>query len=323
MAPDSSSPYDQVWAALLLLAKDLATASTLPARAAIAWGETPACWLDTLPATLPAQSICITWEADAVVPDDRPWVSPAHIFSLHWHRPASLDAETRHFFDLYLPYALLPREAHRQGRAMAISHFAQSLDGKIATDSGDSKWIGNPENLTHAHRMRALCDGIMIGTRTLQSDKPSLTVRHVPGENPRRIVITSSARDFSSLFASCPDPVLVLGTVDHIQGHNLEYVQLTAPQGRIACHDILRCLYQRGICAVYIEGGAETTSNFLRERALDVVQFHLAPLIFGSGISGIVLPGIEEVHEAVHFAPYAFQAVGDTYMFVGQPRDHA
>lgn len=314
--------HDQLWEALLLLAKDLSTAGQAVSRAALSWDPAPACWLTPALEALPPQALLIQWEPGPA-PAGRACVRPAHKFALDWQETGSLAPDTRQFLDAYLPYALLHREAHVLGRAIAISHFAQSLDGKIATHSGDSKWIGNPENLIHAHRMRALCDGIMIGTRTLQSDQPSLTVRLVPGENPRRVVITSSARDFSSLFVACPEPVLVIGTGDQVLGDNLEYQRLDAPQGRIACHDILRCLYARGICSVYIEGGAETTSNFLRERALDVVQLHLSPLIFGSGISGISLPGIEEVREAVYFEPYTFRTVGDTVMFVGEPRPHA
>ncbi|RMG66651.1 MAG: RibD family protein [Bacteroidetes bacterium] len=311
-----------IWEALLLLAKTLSSHGDPVPQAAIAWEPEPTVWLGDLPDPLPPAALGIRWDAPTA-PLTGAWAGPAHKFSLHWYQTGTLDAATRHFLDQYLPYALLHREAHVQGRAMAISHFAQSLDGKIATGSGDSRWIGNDENLIHAHRMRALCDGIMIGTRTLQSDQPSLTVRLVPGENPRRVVITSSARDFSSLFAACPEPVLVIGTGERVLGQNLEYQQLDAPEGRIACHDILRCLYERGICSVYIEGGAETTSNFLRERALDVVQLHLSPLLFGSGISGIRLPGIEEVREAVAFEPFTFLTVGDTVMFVGEPRPHA
>ncbi len=67
----------------------------------------------------------------------------------------------------YLPYALLPYFSKKYSKCYAITHFAQTLDGRIASFSGDSKWIGNDENLVHAHKMRALCDAILIGAKTL------------------------------------------------------------------------------------------------------------------------------------------------------------
>jgi diaminohydroxyphosphoribosylaminopyrimidine deaminase/5-amino-6-(5-phosphoribosylamino)uracil reductase len=250
-------------------------------------------------------------------------VQTDQLYSILIHQPGTLTGAELSLLQEYLAYCLLPIAAKKKGRAMAISHFAQSLDGKIATNAWDSKWIGNPGNLTHAHRMRALCDGIMIGTRTLQHDQPSLTVRHVSGDNPRRVVISSSARDFSSLFRSAPDPVLVFscGEQDQVSGENLEYQQLPASSdGKISCELILQQLFERGIYSVYIEGGAETTSNFLREEMIDILQLHISPRIFGSGISGIVLPEIIEVQECVSFEKFSFLPVGDTVMFVGEPR---
>ncbi|MEM7656719.1 MAG: RibD family protein [Bacteroidota bacterium] len=245
---------------------------------------------------------------------------PLDLFRLKQLQLGKLEPSISQLLVEYLPYALLPRYATQTKRAIAVSHFAQSLDGKIATNCGDSRWIGNPGNLLHAHRMRALLDGIMIGTRTLQNDQPSLTVRLVTGPNPRRIVLSSSARDFSSLFASSPDPVLVLGNGEPASGDNLEYERLPAASGHIPCQTILEHLYQKGIRSVYIEGGSETTSHFLREHMIDIMQLHLSPRVFGSGISGIVLPEIEEVRQCVSFEHFAFMPVGDSVMFVGEPR---
>ena len=88
--------------------------------------------------------------------------------------------------ELYLPYCMAPVHARRMRRAFAVSHFAQSLDGRIATCDGDARWIGCDENHVHAHRMRALCDGILIGCpHTPVTDRPALTVRHADGVGSR------------------------------------------------------------------------------------------------------------------------------------------
>jgi len=246
------------------------------------------------------------------------WVRVENMFTVHLDDPSLLSEERRPMLQHYLPYCLLAYHAHRQKRAISITHFAQSLDGRIATESGDSRWIGSEENLIHAHRMRALCDGILIGSQTLVADEPSLTVRHVKGNNPKRIVVGTSAHDFSSLWRSCSDPVLVLGNGRIQDDQRLEYVSRDKSLGRWRGIDILECLYERGICSVYIEGGAQTTSNFLHDGAVDILQLHLSPRLFGSGISSIRLPEIGEVKDSIKLDPFTFVPVGNSMMFVGQ-----
>lgn len=229
-----------------------------------------------------------------------------------------LPDDVLNFINAYLPYCFLSLRARQMQRAVAISHFAQTLDGKIATLSGDSKWIGNQENLTHAHRMRALTDSILIGANTLNYDQPALTVRLVEGKNPQRIVICSSDADFSSLQKQCKDDVIIVGTCEDPQIPQTEFFAFKAnANGRVDCHELLRFLFKRGIYSVYIEGGATTTSGFVEERATDIVQLHISPLIFGSGINSFSLPQIAQVEEAIHFDSFFFRPMGDTFMFVG------
>ena len=99
-------------------------------------------------------------------------------------------------FDLlndYIPFVLNYFKAIKSEKSYVVSHFAQSLDGKIATSTGHSKWIGNQENLVHAHRMRALCDGILVGANTYLRDNPRLTVRNVEGDDPVKIILGNSS----------------------------------------------------------------------------------------------------------------------------------
>ncbi|WPP51648.1 RibD family protein [Catalinimonas niigatensis] len=239
-------------------------------------------------------------------------------YTVHIVQNMGLPEEAKEFLTAYLPYCFLPLQARKMGRAVAITHFAQSLDGRIATQSGDSKWIGNEENLVHAHRMRALCDSILIGANTLNFDQPALTVRLVEGKNPQRIVICSSDADFSSLQEKCKDDVIIVGTCDDPQIPQTEYFPFEPnAKGRIDCHALLRFLYQRSLYSVYIEGGSATTSGFMEEKATDIVQLHIAPIIFGSGVSSFNLTEITHVQQAVQFDSFFFRPMGNTYMFVG------
>jgi diaminohydroxyphosphoribosylaminopyrimidine deaminase/5-amino-6-(5-phosphoribosylamino)uracil reductase len=219
--------------------------------------------------------------------------------------------------ELYLPYCLAPLHARRLGRPFTVSHFAQSLDGRIATDVGDSRWIGCDENQVHAHRMRALCDGILIGARTLDTDRPALTVRHTEGPDPVRIVL-GHASDVACLVKAGPSPILVVGDGDDPGSPQVERVPLARDNGLIATASVLRELYAHGIQSLYIEGGSTTTSAFLAEGNIDVLQLHISPMIIGPGINSFCKPGTHSIADSVRFDRHSYQPIGDGMMFVGR-----
>lgn len=221
------------------------------------------------------------------------------------------------FLQIYLPYCLLKLYSVNSGRAITVAHFAQTLDGKIATATGHSKWIGNEENLIHAHRMRALCDAIMVGSGTVKFDKPRLTVRMVSGKNPRRVVIGNSCEDFDSMLKACPEPVTVIGNEDCHFPKGIDYYKIPSKGRHIDSKAILDFLYSKGIHSVYLEGGPMTTSNFLKDKKVDILQLHLAPMLFGSGKQAIQLPHIEQVADGLQFETFRFWKMGDAIMFAG------
>ncbi len=220
-------------------------------------------------------------------------------------------------FRTYLPYAFSSMYARRLGRAFAVSHFAQSLDGRIATLAGDSKRIGSPSNLVHAHRMRALSDGIIIGSRTLRRDRPRLTVRYVEGRQPARIVLASSSEGLEALAGIEGGEVYLVGRDGNAAPPGVNVVPFQSVDGAIPTAAILRELMARGIRSVYIEGGALTTSRFLSEGNVDVLQVHISPLILGSGLTSFRLPPVSEVASSLRLAYHAFTPVDDGMMIVG------
>ena len=253
---------------------------------------------------------------------------PSHTAIFHFNKNIHVDLVQQgilsstaiDFLKKYLPLCFLPILAKKQNRTISIAHFAQTLDGKIATSDGDSKWIGNKDNLIHAHRMRALCDGILIGNHTLKADNPKLTVRLVSGNNPKRVVLGTTCHNYKSLFESAPEKIIIIGKQNGYDKctHQLDYLPLEKINGIIPPTVILENLYQkREISSIYIEGGAATTSCFLNQNSIDILQLHIAPMLFGSGKNAINLPMIQEVKQAIQFSKYQFHKIGTEIMFSG------
>ncbi|MEO0332468.1 MAG: RibD family protein, partial [Bacteroidota bacterium] len=251
---------ENYWQGLLLLKQTIADTSEAVRFCFINFGDTCEVYLNRLPVPDPQKSlvlVIVDQDADIQHHKATSFLLDNTVLVLDYEY--QLDEEVIDFLATYMPYCFLPLQARKRQRAVAITHFAQSLDGKIATSQGDSKWIGNDDNLVHAHRMRALCSSILIGSHTLNYDHPSLTVRLVEGSNPRRVVLCSTESDFSSLQSGSDNPVLVIGSGDDPCLKNTEYVQLAADKnGKVACTDILKLLFEKGLYTVYVEGGSAT-----------------------------------------------------------------
>ena len=220
----------------------------------------------------------------------------------------------RNLFNLYIPYAILPYYAALYKRIYVVTHFAQTLDGRIASISGDSKWIGNQENLIHAHRMRALLDGILIGSRTLQSDDPMLSVRHVTGEDPKKILVGGDHLDIRGYQISENEFI----SFSQHTGKSDNNFNLKKESGIYKTSEILKSLYRHGLRTLYIEGGSFTTSTFLSQNMIDQIQVHFAPIILGSGVTGFNFGGVEYLKEAIYFKSYRYLPLGNQMMFTGE-----
>ncbi len=217
---------------------------------------------------------------------------------------------------MYLPYALIPYFARKLNKCFAISHFAQTLDGKIASISGDSKWIGNEENLIHAHKMRALCDGVLIGSKTLEIDNPRLNVRHVKGEDPIKIILGGDSLDLTMFNAIDEKSIVICHNHYTLQDQRFKKINLNS-NSQYDPRELLRQLYSLGIQSIYIEGGSFTTSKFLKMESLDQIQIHISAKILGSGTASFQFSGISSMAEALEFEDAEFVSVGDEIMFIG------
>jgi diaminohydroxyphosphoribosylaminopyrimidine deaminase/5-amino-6-(5-phosphoribosylamino)uracil reductase len=201
--------------------------------------------------------------------------------------------DPRHtLIDLYLPICSATAE-----RPITIGHLGQSLDGFIATHSGDSQFVTGLENILHLHRLRALCDAIVVGAGTVAADDPQLTTRHVLGPSPLRVVLDPMRRlgEHHKVFRDNAAETLyvcgrsVVGPDEtHVGRASLVAVNDT-PNG-LDVAAVLRLLRSRGCRRVFVEGGGVTVSMFLEANLLDRLQVAIAPLIIGSGRPAIRLP---------------------------------
>jgi diaminohydroxyphosphoribosylaminopyrimidine deaminase/5-amino-6-(5-phosphoribosylamino)uracil reductase len=168
------------------------------------------------------------------------------------------------------------------GRPFVTVKFAMSLDGKIATRTGESRWISGEESRRHGHRLRHQHDAILVGINTVLQDDPELTAR-LDGEDvrqPVRIVLDSNLRIRQSAMVVGPN-TLVASTKPGRVGL-AEVVQLPAtPEGHVSLPDLFEELGKRSLLSVLVEGGGEVHAALFREGLVDKVQAYVAPMLVG------------------------------------------
>jgi len=210
---------------------------------------------------------------------------------------ASIDAAAAALLDQYLPL-LRPQ--------LVIGQLGQSLDGRIATESGHSHYVNGPESLLHLHRLRALVDAVVVGAGTVLADDPQLTVRHCSGPNPWRVVLDPVRRlaPQRRLFSDGQGPTLVIAAADPTPQPDppqieTAFLPAAADGSGFAPAAVLALLAARGAHRVLVEGGGITVSRFLAAGALDRLHLVVAPLLIGSGRQGLSLPAIDTLDQAL------------------------
>lgn len=190
------------------------------------------------------------------------------------------------------------------GDRLVIAQLGQSIDGFIASRTGDSCFVTGEADRIHLHRMRALVDAVVVGAQTVAADDCQLTVRAVTGRNPVRVIVDPTARIprhsriltdelAPTLWLVADDAQLPLPLADHVEVLRIGLVGKLSPQ------QVLGLLAARGLGRVLVEGGGVTVSDFLQARALDRLLITTAPLIIGDGIPGIRFSGTDALSGAL------------------------
>lgn len=189
-------------------------------------------------------------------------------------------------------------------RPFVVAQLGQSLDGRIATLTGESQWINKDEALIHVHRIRSAVDAVIVGIGTVVADNPKLNVRRVPGRNPARVVIDPKGRmpAVANLLAEDGATRLIVraeGCRASVP-HGCEAVEVPPDAaGKLAPAAIIDALFRRGLRTFLVEGGAGTVSGFVDGRAVDRLHVLVAPVILGSGKPGLTLHPIDRLAQAL------------------------
>lgn len=187
------------------------------------------------------------------------------------------------------------------GRPFVLAQLGQSLDGRIATLTGASKYINGAGALDHLHRLRAAVDAVVVGIGTVLADDPSLTVRRAHGANPARVIIDPNARLPHDAKCLCEDGTRVLAI--HAAGKacppRVEPILVNYGPNGLYPREIVAALFAAGFRKILVEGGAQTISRFIQADALDRLHILVAPMILGSGKPGLMLPPIENLTQAL------------------------
>jgi diaminohydroxyphosphoribosylaminopyrimidine deaminase/5-amino-6-(5-phosphoribosylamino)uracil reductase len=200
--------------------------------------------------------------------------------------------------------------------AYVIGQLGQSLDGRIATPNGRSRYVNGPESINHLHRLRALVDAVIVGAGTVIADDPRLTVRLVTGPNPARVAIDPTGRlpATARLFADDGARRFVVQTADRPRPPGVASINLVAHDGRIDPRHIVAALASRGLHRLLVEGGGKTVSAFLSSGALNRLHVCIAPVVIGSGPAGIALPPIDRLEAALRPAA-SIHRLGEDVLF--------
>jgi 3,4-dihydroxy 2-butanone 4-phosphate synthase/GTP cyclohydrolase II len=213
-------------------------------------------------------------------------------------------------------------------RPLVTVHYAQTLDGRIASRTGDARWVSGERSLRLAHELRAAHDAVLVGIGTVLADDPKLTVRLVPGRSPVRVVVDSRLRippDANILDTSVARTIVAttpLASEERaaaIRARGAEVLRVKADvAGHVDLRDLLAHL-RAEIRSVLVEGGRGIITAVLREHLVDRLTVCVAPKVIGEGIAAVGDLHIDRLRDAMTFERAGFIASGGDVVFYGEP----
>jgi diaminohydroxyphosphoribosylaminopyrimidine deaminase/5-amino-6-(5-phosphoribosylamino)uracil reductase len=238
------------------------------------------------------------------------------------------------------------------GTPFVTVKFAASLDGRIATSSGDSRWISSPPSLRFAHQLRREHNAVLVGIGTVLADDPQLTVRLVKGPNPIRVVADSSLRipEHSRVLSDVQTQHTIIATTEYADMSRVSRLErlgaeiLVLPRARrirrpahpsdqqrshgsehqdsygVDLPRLLAALGERQIASLLVEGGSGIITSLLANRSVDRVVAVIAPKIIGYGTDAIGDLGIERLRDAITFSSVRTARLGADVIFDGRIR---
>ena len=222
------------------------------------------------------------------------------------------------------------------GRPLVTLKIAQTLDGRIATETGDARWISGQAALRLGHQWRAELDGILVGSGTARHDDPALTVRRVEGRQPQRFVLDRAGtlpphlKLFTDAFRHHTTAVVGEAATptyaDALLTHGGRLLRLPETDDHLDLGALLQHLGRDGgrdglpLHSLFVEAGPGLATALLQQDLVDRFFLFIAPKVIGSGVPSLAGLGIERLAEALTFAEYSWQQVGQDLLFRGYRR---
>jgi 3,4-dihydroxy 2-butanone 4-phosphate synthase/GTP cyclohydrolase II len=219
-------------------------------------------------------------------------------------------------------------ESPENARPVVTVHYAQTLDGRLATRTGDSQWISGQESLVMAHALRASHSAVLVGAGTVAADDPRLTARLVEGPSPLRVVVDSTLRlaPTANVVTDGAAPTILATTERASLARRALFarpgvevwVSPATETGRVDLGALLDELGSRGMASVLVEGGAGLITAMLRERRVHRLIVSIAPMVLGTGIEAVGDLDIMRLRDALAFRRASFSQVGPDVIFDGE-----
>ncbi|MGM0587939.1 MAG: bifunctional diaminohydroxyphosphoribosylaminopyrimidine deaminase/5-amino-6-(5-phosphoribosylamino)uracil reductase RibD [Bacteroidota bacterium] len=212
-------------------------------------------------------------------------------------------------------------------RPMVILKMAQTADGYIAAPDGHSEWISSKDSRKRVHQWRSVYDAVMVGRTTAKLDNPRLTVRHVDGRQPRRIVLDGpyeldrELQLFSDQYeektivithnkakaADASDPMLNMLQPNYFRGQTLLVPKI---DGHVDLEEAIRQLGEEDIQSILVEAGSQLASALLRKRLVDKLHLFIAPKLLGGGTRSVLGLNIQHINEIWELHEPVWEQVG-------------
>lgn len=213
-----------------------------------------------------------------------------------------------------------------QNRPFIVCTFSASLDGKIATHTGDSKWITNEKARQFARKLRSEYQAILVGINTILQDNPHLGVRIKGKKDPLRIILDPSLKIPLESLVLRDGNVLIITSSRHNKQKLAQLMQkgiqvLVLSGDQISISELLLKLRERKIVSVLVEGGGKTIGSFVDSRLIDKVYAFFAPIFIGGeqAISAIRGKGISKINQAITLDKISYKKLGNNQLIIGYP----
>ena len=241
---------------------------------------------------------------------------------------------------IHVEYGFLQDELRKQNevffkwiehkKPFVVLKAAMTLDGKIATATGQSKWITNETSRAYGYKLRDIYDGIMVGINTVIEDNPMLTARVDGGKNPIRIVVDSSLKiDINANVVQDKSAKIIIATTDKadkdkilkLQAQDVDVIVVDKDKNdKVDIEKLLDILGQQNICSILVEGGATLSGSFVAKKLVDKVYFFIAPKIVGGkeAKTPVAGTGILNLQEALALKDIQIEKLEEDIIIIGR-----